>query len=386
MRVVSVWEAPSCSRVKQYVNLTDCWAEVYVENLSGVPVWFDDLEIQTGALPTALVVQETHYDPWGLELAGIGYIADATLEHQWKFNGGVERLTDLALGLDQSGARMYDPRLGRFWSVDPLADQEDQESWTPYHFVSDNPVGANDPDGTCEGCRSALNAVLEFSHGVMNAVANNNSTLPDGQALIPRAQSSSAAFNAGQTTGDVLTLVQGAYQMAAGLVATGTGGAVELVTIGGATPVAVPVAVVGTAVAVHGAVVAGNALANLSRPNQNSVNINGNSKSSNKPQHGYAIREKKTNKVQEYGVSGQKLNKDGTSPRVAQKLNTKYKGRTDVEGVVLKPKIGPKNGRTARENGLNWEQGNVNSYARSRKNPDKSGRKGPNEQQRPQPE
>jgi hypothetical protein len=31
-----------------------------------------DLEIATGALPTALVVQETHYDPWGLELAGIG--------------------------------------------------------------------------------------------------------------------------------------------------------------------------------------------------------------------------------------------------------------------------------------------------------------------------
>ncbi len=36
------------------------------------PVVEQDLEIATGALPTALVVQETHYDPWGLELAGIG--------------------------------------------------------------------------------------------------------------------------------------------------------------------------------------------------------------------------------------------------------------------------------------------------------------------------
>jgi hypothetical protein len=47
---------------------------------------------------------------------------------------------------------MYDPQLGRFLAVDPLADQEGQESWTPYHFVSDNPLGANDPNGTCEGC------------------------------------------------------------------------------------------------------------------------------------------------------------------------------------------------------------------------------------------
>jgi hypothetical protein len=61
----------------------DCWAEVYVENLSGVPVWFDDLEIATGALPVAVVVQETHYDPWGLELAGIGYVADPAKESKF---------------------------------------------------------------------------------------------------------------------------------------------------------------------------------------------------------------------------------------------------------------------------------------------------------------
>jgi hypothetical protein len=39
----------------------DCHAEVYVENLSTQAVWFDDLEIATGALPAALVVQEEHY-------------------------------------------------------------------------------------------------------------------------------------------------------------------------------------------------------------------------------------------------------------------------------------------------------------------------------------
>jgi hypothetical protein len=33
-----------------------------VENLSLQPVWFDDLEIQAGGAPVAVVVQEAHAD------------------------------------------------------------------------------------------------------------------------------------------------------------------------------------------------------------------------------------------------------------------------------------------------------------------------------------
>jgi RHS repeat-associated protein len=135
----------------------DCWAEVYVENLSGQAVWFDDLEIATGALPVAVVVQETHrrravYDPWGLELAGIGYNASGNPEHRWKYNGGVERTSDFGLHWDESGARMYDPQVPRFLGVDPLADREGQESWTPYHYGFNNPLRYNDPDGKCPTC------------------------------------------------------------------------------------------------------------------------------------------------------------------------------------------------------------------------------------------
>ncbi len=122
----------------------DCWAEVYVENLSSQAVWFDDLEIATGALPTALVVQETHYDPWGLELAGIGYIADATLEDKFTYNGK-EKVDDLALNWLDYGARNYDARLGRWWSVDPLADQMRRHS--PYNYAFNNPMRFIDPDG-----------------------------------------------------------------------------------------------------------------------------------------------------------------------------------------------------------------------------------------------
>lgn len=40
---------------------------------------------------------------------------------------------------------MYDPVLGRFNSVDPLADQ--QSSLTPYHYSYNNPILFNDPTG-----------------------------------------------------------------------------------------------------------------------------------------------------------------------------------------------------------------------------------------------
>ena len=43
------------------------------------------------------------------------------------------------------GARNYDPALGRWMSVDPLA--EEFFSWNPYHYVHNNPLRFIDPTG-----------------------------------------------------------------------------------------------------------------------------------------------------------------------------------------------------------------------------------------------
>ncbi len=45
------------------------------------------------------------------------------------------------------GARFYDPELGRFHSIDPLADTEHNLSLSPYHFVNNNPLIFLDPNG-----------------------------------------------------------------------------------------------------------------------------------------------------------------------------------------------------------------------------------------------
>ena len=59
------------------------------------------------------------------------------------FVGGTEDDT----GLTQLGARLYDPGLGRFISVDPLLDVDKPEHLNPYAYGFQNPIFNSDPTG-----------------------------------------------------------------------------------------------------------------------------------------------------------------------------------------------------------------------------------------------
>lgn len=118
---------------------------VYTSNETPQDVFFDNLVVATTA---SAVLEESHYYPFGLEMAGISSRAfgdGAYAVNKYKFNGGSELNDDLSLNWYETAYRSYDVQIGRFLQVDPLAARYPDLS--PYSFAYNNPISSNDPAG-----------------------------------------------------------------------------------------------------------------------------------------------------------------------------------------------------------------------------------------------
>lgn len=108
------------------------------------------------------IMDETHYYPFGLKhsvyidpsILDFEAINDLTggtkissvqkTDYQYKYNGK-ELQDELGLGWYDYQARNYDPALGRWMNIDPLA--EVSRRFSPYAYVYNNPLRFIDPDG-----------------------------------------------------------------------------------------------------------------------------------------------------------------------------------------------------------------------------------------------
>ncbi len=72
------------------------------------------------------------------------YTPSTSSGYRYGFNG-MEQDSDIALDNYDFGARIYDGRLGRWLSVDPL--QSKYPMLSPYNYVANCPINAVDPDG-----------------------------------------------------------------------------------------------------------------------------------------------------------------------------------------------------------------------------------------------
>jgi RHS repeat-associated protein len=89
-------------------------------------------------------VQETHYDPWGVDLSGLGYQYGGIKTNPYLYNGK-ELTSGLGVIMYDYGARFYIPAIGRWFVHDPMA--EGMRRHSPYNYAFNNPIRFIDPDG-----------------------------------------------------------------------------------------------------------------------------------------------------------------------------------------------------------------------------------------------
>lgn len=103
--------------------------------------------IRAVVLPTATnsvhIDQTSEYYPFGMN---ISKNFTSTSINKYKYNGKEEQEMP-GRWLDY-GARFYDPQVGRFTTVDPMAHI--RESLSPYNYCSNNPILRVDPDGALD--------------------------------------------------------------------------------------------------------------------------------------------------------------------------------------------------------------------------------------------
>ncbi|WP_317124964.1 RHS repeat-associated core domain-containing protein, partial [Taibaiella helva] len=124
------------------VYLNSRWRDLSCASCSNV--FFDRvvLEIAKGSL-----LEENHYYPHGLPVKALSSTAQGVKDNRRKYQSN-EYIKDLGLNWMDFNARQYDPQIGRFLAVDPLADEEGQQVFSPYAAMGNAPESMVDPNGT----------------------------------------------------------------------------------------------------------------------------------------------------------------------------------------------------------------------------------------------
>ena len=119
------------------------------DHLGNARVTFTDINSNgkidvTNSASTNEIIQENHYYAFGMAHGGPWLMNNSAKDNFYMYNSK-EYNNDHALNWSDYGARWYDAAIGRWGSVDPLAEKF--VGYSPYNYVLNNPLKFIDPDG-----------------------------------------------------------------------------------------------------------------------------------------------------------------------------------------------------------------------------------------------
>jgi RHS repeat-associated protein len=162
------------------------------------------------------IIEESNYYPFGLKHKGYNNVTSSngnSVAQKYGFTGK-EHQDELGLGWIDITARNYDPALGRWMNLDPLAEQG--RRWSPYTYAFDNPIYFQDPDGMWP------NPFKEIKRGVKQWVSNTGKSIKTNLKRVKK-----TVVNAIETTRDASRTVSegaGYVEMAMGIAIISSGG------------------------------------------------------------------------------------------------------------------------------------------------------------------
>lgn len=138
---------PSTKAVSAYRQYTFNGQTVATRTNAGAPSFFlADLNdtAQVAVNPATWAVTRRYTDPYGNVLANKNGATPGTIPGK---RGFLNQPVNTTAGLSELGARLYDPTVGRFTSVDPILSSTDPAAANGYTYSGNNPITYNDASG-----------------------------------------------------------------------------------------------------------------------------------------------------------------------------------------------------------------------------------------------
>lgn len=333
----------------KWTNGNSSYVYQYKDHLGNVRVSYEGRMVNNVITPT--IIEEDNYYPFGLKHTGYNTTeAPGTniAAQKYKYNGK-ELQDELGLGVYDYGARNYDPALGRWMNIDPLADE--YADYSPYAYVFNDPIRHTDPDGMAPDdivIYGANNSSLTIKTDLIDVSVNAGGLIGDiggnytvgGKEILGAALDIVGIF-------DPTGIADG---LNASLQASDGNWGDALISSVGIIPYAGDLAKAGKIE---------KDVKILDKAIDGAKAINGNSKASTKAQHVYEITEKASDKVVKTGISGGKVSKADKSYRATNQVNklNKAEGAAKYDSKIV-DKI--PSGKGARQKALDAEKVNAN--------------------------